>query len=65
MTTPTPATTLDIGTVDGATELVFMIKGAPRDSTHRYLLHPDGRQPDYLETLKKFPQYDVKRKWAA
>jgi hypothetical protein len=55
MTTQTTKTTLNIGEVSNATELVFRAGNDDR----RYLLQLEG--VDYLETLERYSKYDVKR----
>lgn len=50
-------TTIDVGEVSGAVELVFT-QGNP---DHRYILQPKGTTEDYLSTLKRFPSHSIKR----
>lgn len=51
-------TTIDIGEVDAATELVFTQGG---NVNHRYVLQPKGATDDYLALITRFAKYDVKR----
>jgi len=55
--TTTNRSTLNIGDIDGATELVFSSFGTVNDV--RYILQ--AARTDYLETLDRFPKFQIKR----
>lgn len=50
-------TTIDIGTVNGARELVF----TQGKDDRRYILQAPGAETDYLEVLHRFSAFQVKR----
>lgn len=49
--------TIDIGSVTNAKELVF----AQDLGDHRYILQAKGTKEDYLSTLARFPDHQIKR----
>lgn len=49
-------TTIDIGSVPDAKELVF----TQGNNDHRYILQPKDTTEDYLSTTKRFPQNSIK-----
>jgi hypothetical protein len=57
MVTPDKPTTINIGEIENARELVFS-QGNP---DHRYILQPAGTTEDYLSTLCRFPAHHIKR----
>ncbi len=57
MATNAQPTTIDIGEIDNARELVF----SQGNSDHRYILQAPGTTDDYLSTLARFPNHSINR----
>jgi hypothetical protein len=60
MNTTTRAT-IDIGSVENATELIFSADPTLTRTDHRYILQAPGHPDDYLATLQRFPAFQIKR----
>lgn len=55
--TDTKPTTINIGSIENAKELVF----TQGNNDHRYILQAAGTPEDYLSTIQRFPSHSIKR----